>query len=169
MPSSVSTSWSPSASPKMPALIYQPESAATAKRFGSSGITASMTRLNIQPKQEAHFVASLFNWLGKIGVIPSDIWPPEVPERERTLWNARVFPALQEHQDFRNWLWLLNVEPATPAQKRSFLAADRYSSSEIAIRVDQTQFLLRRSWIQSARMPHDDRGRTQAQSHVVDC
>jgi len=111
----------------------------------------------------------LHNWLGKIGVIPSDIWPPEVPERERTLWNARVFPALQEHQDFRNWLWLLNVEPATPAQKRSFLAADRYSSSEIAIRVDQTQFLLRRSWIQSARMPHDDRGRTQAQSHVVDC
>jgi len=106
----------------------------------------------------------LQNWLGAIGAIASDIWPPEVPERERTLWNARVFPALQEHQDFRDWLWLLNVESATPVQKKSFLAADRYSSSEIAVRVDQAQFYLRRSWIRSARMSHEDRGRTQAQT-----
>jgi len=102
----------------------------------------------------------LKNWVGAIGAVTSDIWPPEVPERERTLWNARVFPALQEHQDFRNWLWLLNVVSATPVQKKSFLAADRYSSSEIAVQVDQAQFYLRRSWIRSARISHDDRGRT---------
>jgi len=111
----------------------------------------------------------LQKWLGAIGAVPSDIWPFEVPQRERTLWNARVFPALQEHQDFRSWLWLLNVESATPEQKNRFLAADRYSSSEIAVRIDQTQFQLRRSRIQSARMTHDDRERTQAQTHVVDC
>jgi fucokinase len=111
----------------------------------------------------------LQNWLGTIGAVACDIWPPKVPERERTLWNARVFPALQEHQNFRGWLWLLNVESATPDQKRSFLAADRYSSSEIAVRVDQAQFQLRRSRIRSARMTHDDRGRTLAQTHVVDC
>ncbi len=77
-----------------------------------------------------------------------------------------MFPALPEHQDFREWLWLLNVESATPEQKRSFLAADRYSSSDIAVRLDQTLFYLRRSRIRSARMPHDDRGRTQAETHV---
>jgi fucokinase len=102
----------------------------------------------------------LQNWLGTTGAVASEIWPPEVSARERTLWNARVFPALQEHQDFRSWLWLLDVESATPAQKKSFLAADRYSSSEIAVRVDQTQFQLRRSRIQSARMSYGDQGRT---------
>jgi fucokinase len=102
----------------------------------------------------------LQNWLATIGAVASDIWPPEVPERERTLWNARVFPALQEHQDFRDWLWLLHSESATPKQKKRFLAADRYSSSEIAVRVDQTQFQLRRSRLRSAGMSHDDRGRT---------
>ena len=102
----------------------------------------------------------LQNWLRAIGAVTSDIWPPEVPERGRTLWNARVFPALHEHQDFRSWLWLLNVESATPIQKKSFLAADRYSSSEIAVRVDQAQFYLRRSRIRSARMSHEDRRRT---------
>ncbi|HKN25262.1 MAG TPA: L-fucokinase, partial [Candidatus Acidoferrum sp.] len=102
----------------------------------------------------------LQNWLRAIGAIASDIWPPEVPERGRTIWNARLFPALQEHQDFRSWMWLLNVEAATPVQKKSFLAADRYSSSEIAVRVDQAQFYLRRSRIRSARISHEDRGRT---------
>jgi fucokinase len=106
----------------------------------------------------------LQNWLRAIGAVASDIWPPEVPQRGRTLWNARVFPALQEHQDFRSWLWLLNVESATPVQKKSFLAADRYSSSEIAVRVDQAQFYLRRSRIRSARMSHEDRGCTPAQT-----
>jgi fucokinase len=110
----------------------------------------------------------LQNWLGTIGLVASDIWPAEAPERGRTLWNARVFPALPEHQGFRDWLWLLNVESATPEQKRSFLAADRYSSSEIAVRVDQTEFHLRRSRIRSARMSQGDRGSTRAQTHVVD-
>jgi len=94
----------------------------------------------------------LRKWLAAIGAVPSDVWPFEAPPRERTLWNARVFPALQAHQDFRDWLWLLEVESATPEQKRRFLVADRYSSSEIAVRVDQTQFQLRRSRMQSARM-----------------
>ena len=108
------------------------------------------------------------NWLSTIGAVTSDIWPFEAPQRERTLWNARVFPALQQHQEFRDWLWLLNIESATPEQKARFLAAERYSSSEIAIRVDQTQFQLRRSQIQSARRSHNDRGHSQAQTRVVD-
>ena len=110
----------------------------------------------------------LQSWLATIGAIPSDIWPPEAPQRERTLWNARVFPALQQHQEFRDWLWLLNIKSATPGQKARFLAAERYSSSEIAVRVDQTKFQLRRSRIRSARMSQDDRRRNQVQTHLVD-
>jgi len=107
-------------------------------------------------------------WLGTIGAVASDIWPSELPARKRTLWDARVFPALREHQDFRSWLWLLNIESATPEQKRRFLATDRYSSSEIAVRVDQREFQLRRSRIRSARMTHDNRESTQARTKVVD-
>jgi fucokinase len=110
----------------------------------------------------------LQSWLGKMGAVASEIWPPEVPARDRTLWNARVFPALLQHQEFRDWLWLLNVESVTSEQKRTFLAADRYSCSEIAVRVDQSQFHLRRSGLRSARMLHDARGRTRAQTHVLD-
>jgi fucokinase len=86
----------------------------------------------------------LMRWLSAVGAVASDIWSPEVLERERTLWNARVFPALQEHQEFREWLCLLDIESVTKEQKVRFLDADRYSSSEIALRVDQSEFLSRR-------------------------
>lgn len=111
----------------------------------------------------------LQNWLDALGAVPADFWSPEIPERERTLWNAQVFPAVKEHQRFRDWLWLLNVESATTAQKSDFLAADRYSCFEIAVRVDQTQFHVRRSRIRSTEMPQDNRGCTPSRTYVVDC
>jgi hypothetical protein len=103
-----------------------------------------------------------------MGVVASDIWSAEVPERERTLWNARVFPALPEHQEFREWLWLLNFESATKEQKVRFLDADRYSSSEIALRVDQSEFYSRRSKIRLSAMRHDKLKPIQAQTYAVD-
>jgi fucokinase len=91
----------------------------------------------------------LSRWLSVMGVRASDIWPPETPVREQTLWNARVFPAEKDQQAFRNWLWLFEVESATPEQKSEFLAADRYSSAEIAVRVDPARFHARRSALRS--------------------
>jgi len=92
----------------------------------------------------------LDRWLKNMGAVASDIWAPDVPSHERTLWNARVFLALEEHQEFREWLWLFDVGSATAEQKSSFWAADRYSSSEIAVRVDQSQFHARRDALRSA-------------------
>jgi len=106
----------------------------------------------------------LVKWLSTMGVVASDIWSPEVPGCERTLWNARVFPALQEHQEFREWLWLLDFESATKEQKVRFLHADRYSSSEIALRVDQSEFYIRRSKIRSSAMRHNKLEPSQAQT-----
>jgi hypothetical protein len=96
----------------------------------------------------------LGQWLEYMGGAVSDIWSSDVPLRERTLWNARVFPALKEHQEFREWLWLLHADSATTEQKTRFWTAERYSSSEIAVRVDQSQFLARRSAIRSAGIRH---------------
>ena len=74
----------------------------------------------------------------------SDVWEAEVPAAERTLWNARVFPALSQHHQFREWIWLFDPESAPAEQKKRFWSTDRYSSSEIAVRVDQAQFYAQR-------------------------
>ena len=82
----------------------------------------------------------LAEWLRSAGAPVSAIWDDETPERERTLWNARLFPAEREHGAFRRWLWMFDLASATPEQKLSFRCADRYSSAEIALRVDHTAF-----------------------------
>jgi hypothetical protein len=87
----------------------------------------------------------LFEWMRVVGVSSSDLWPPELAERDRTLWNARVCPAETEHLSFRRWLWMFDIERATPEQKRNFLAADHYSSSQIALLLSQSAFHARRS------------------------
>ena len=87
----------------------------------------------------------LFEWMRIVGVSASGLWPPELAERDRTVWNARVCPAEAEHLSFRRWLWMFGVERATPEQKRSFLAADRYSSLQIALLLSQSAFHKRRS------------------------
>ncbi|MGA2859660.1 MAG: L-fucokinase [Candidatus Sulfotelmatobacter sp.] len=91
----------------------------------------------------------LFEWMRVVGVSASDLWTPELSERDHTLWNARVCPAEAEHLAYRRWLWMFDVERATPEQKRSFLAADRYSSSQIASSLSQSAFHKRRSMLWS--------------------
>ncbi|MGA2857460.1 MAG: L-fucokinase [Candidatus Sulfotelmatobacter sp.] len=91
----------------------------------------------------------LLEWMRVVGVSASDLWTPELPERDHTLWNARVCPAEAEHLAYRRWLWMFDVERATPEQKRSFLAADRYSSSQIALLLSQSAFHKRRSMLWS--------------------
>jgi len=88
-------------------------------------------------------------WLRAAGAADSDIWSANVPVSERTLWNARVFPAEGEHGRYRLWRWMLDIDHATAEQKINFLAADRYSSAEIAPRVDQAAFHRRRAAIRA--------------------
>ena len=87
----------------------------------------------------------LAEWLREVGAPVSSIWDDQTPEQERTLWNARVFPAEEECGAFRRWLWMFDVAGATPEQKAGFLSADRYSSTDIAVRADQAAFHARRA------------------------
>jgi hypothetical protein len=89
----------------------------------------------------------LDRWLQAVGVRDSECWEDEVPTDGRTLWNARVFPAEKEPGGYRRWLWMFDAARATPEQKQSFLAADRYSSAEIALLVDQEHFYAERQAI----------------------
>ena len=93
----------------------------------------------------------LLDWLEAAGVPASSIWDDGVPEAERTLWNARMFPAVTEQEAFRRWLWMFDIAGATADQKLAFGSADRYSSAEIAVRVDQAAFYSRRAALRAAR------------------
>ena len=94
----------------------------------------------------------LADWLRVAGVPDVEIWSRYTPEAERTLWNARVFPAEKEPGAFVHWRWMLDISHATSEQKRSFLSADRYSSAEIAQRADQDAFHSRRAAIRACEI-----------------
>lgn len=83
-------------------------------------------------------------WFSVLGVDPVNIWEPEIPPEERSLWNARLFPAVSSASDFIHWLWQNDVETASDIQKRLWQESDRYSLAEIAERIDQEEFFQRR-------------------------
>jgi fucokinase len=82
----------------------------------------------------------LLQWLQSVGATAEDVWSVEIPQGERSLWNARVFPAEAEHLGYRRWLWMYQPETATPDEKAMFLKADRYSVAEMAVLADQDEF-----------------------------
>ena len=94
----------------------------------------------------------LLDWLAAAGVAPEDIWDSALPSGQRSLWDARVFPAEAQPDGFRKWLWLFSPEQATAAQKQAFRAADRYSAAEIAVLADQDAFFARRRELRREEM-----------------
>lgn len=87
----------------------------------------------------------MLEWLADMGATSEDIWDSSVPIDKRSLWDARVFPAEFRRDGYRKWLWLFDpISRATARQKKAFLAADRYSASEIAVLADQNDFFARR-------------------------
>lgn len=87
----------------------------------------------------------LGQWLAAAGAPTSSVWDDGIPETERTLWNARLFPAERDGAAFRRWLWMFDVARATPEQKLVFRSVERYNSAEIALRIDQAAFHARRA------------------------
>ena len=95
----------------------------------------------------------LAEWLQAAGAKPEDIWDASLPEAQRSLWEARVFPAETKHGAYRDWLWMFVPEQASPDQKQSFLDADRYSAAEIAILASQEEFFTRRLRSRAESLP----------------
>jgi fucokinase len=89
----------------------------------------------------------LLSWLAATGVHPDEVWPGAGDPAERSLWNARVFPAVRESSGFRHWLWMYAPESASAAELGAFRSADRYSAAEIALLTDQAAFHKRRAKI----------------------
>jgi fucokinase len=86
----------------------------------------------------------LLEWLQAVGAKDEDIWDEEIPVAKRSLWNARVFPAVERAHAYCEWLWMFDPAGATAAQKEAFHRADRYSAAEIALLADMDAFYSRR-------------------------
>ena len=86
----------------------------------------------------------LAQWLVECGLSLKDVWPDSVAEGDRSLWNARVFPASASKHGWRDWLWLAQPSNATPEKHEAFRSADRYSAAEIALLADPEAFFKRR-------------------------
>lgn len=96
-------------------------------------------------KQNAQFCGRpLRDWLRAARVEADEVWPDVNDPARRSLWNARVFPAVAAAADFRRWLWMYAPESASVEELWAFRTADRYSAAEIAVLADQAAFHSRR-------------------------
>jgi fucokinase len=86
----------------------------------------------------------LFDWLRALDAREADIWSDDISPQERLVWNARVFPAVEDDEGFREWLWLLDPARSTPRQKAGWRAAARFSFADMAGLASQGEFHLRR-------------------------
>jgi galactokinase/mevalonate kinase-like predicted kinase len=102
-------------------------------------------------KDQIFLGRSIEQWTERTGIMESGIWPGE----PGTLWNARLFPAEAQADAYRNWLWMFDLDSATPEQLRAYAAADRYSCAEIAARADLCAFHERRSEIRARELAND--------------
>ena len=83
-------------------------------------------------------------WLAASGLDGDGIWAGSLPGAQRSVWNARLFPAVECHEDYRQWLWMLCPTEASTEQLRQWMEADRYSFEEMATLADVTLFHARR-------------------------
>jgi fucokinase len=86
----------------------------------------------------------LMQWLQTVGVAADDVWTEDISEAKRSLWDARVFLAVDLAHAYRDWLWMFDPGHASDAQKEAFRRADRYSAAEIALLADMDAFYSRR-------------------------
>ncbi len=104
-------------------------------------------------KQNAQFCGRpLGDWLRSAGVDADEVWPDVSDPAARSLWNARVFPAVPAASDFQGWLWMYSPESATVQELRAFRTADRHSPAEIALLANQPAFHSRRLEIWKRRL-----------------
>jgi len=99
----------------------------------------------------------VLKWLELMGAQPEDVWDVNIPPQQRSLWNARIFPAIREHQRYYDWLWLFNLAEAGLENYRLWQSADRYSPAEVTRLADQAAFHRRRSLIRAREMQKSQR------------
>ena len=88
-------------------------------------------------------------WLTTVGADDAMVWDRAVPPKERTIWNARLFPAVGQHGEYRRWRWMPEPQRASEAERAAWRAAPRYSLKDILALADHEGFYERRTAIRA--------------------
>ena len=91
-------------------------------------------------------------WLETVGVGPKDVWDSNIQAQDRTLWDARLFPAVRRPKDYHQWLWMFDPAGASEAQRQAWRQADRYSFKQILALAEHEGFYRHRRRIWAGRM-----------------
>jgi len=91
----------------------------------------------------------VFEWLKAVGAEPQDVWDASLPVEQRSIWNARMFPAARTHSEYKRWLWMFDPVSASTADVRAWRKADRYNLEQILMLADRNDFYTRRSRIRA--------------------
>ena len=94
----------------------------------------------------------LEQWLAAAGAEAGDVWDEALGDGERSLWNARVFPAGPDAGAWRQWVWMLSPGAAAAGDRRRWRQAERYSAEEISAQADHEAFDRRRARIRAGRV-----------------
>lgn len=99
-----------------------------------------------KPAGEGALLAGLpiGEWLEAMDAGEGDVWDEGLTPGERQVWNGRFFPAVRSPEGYRNWLWMLEPKSASPARRKVWKRADRWSFAEMAGLASQPEFHLRR-------------------------
>ncbi len=96
-------------------------------------------------------------WMSGMEIDAEEIWNKELSSEERSVWNARIYPAVEDPPDFKEWLWMFDPRKATRTQRQAWHNENKYSFEDMARLVDQEEFYTRRmvhrssSFLQSIR------------------
>jgi fucokinase len=94
--------------------------------------------------QPSYCGSSINDWLKAAKLGEADIWDKDTQKDQRSLFNAKLFPFVQEQRQFRDFLWMLDPTRATQSQIKRWKAAERFSHKEIALLTDVELFHQRR-------------------------
>ena len=91
----------------------------------------------------------VLTWLQEVGASADEVWGAGIGEEGRTIWSARLFPAVKKHGEYRQWLWMFDPAHASEERRRAWRSARRYSLEQILTRADHKGFYERRSAIRA--------------------
>jgi fucokinase len=91
----------------------------------------------------------LFEWLNAVGAQPEDVWDTDIPTGKRSIWNARFFPAVKTHSQYKQWLWMFDPANACDEDFKAWQKADRYNLEQILSLADHNDFYNRRHKIRA--------------------
>ena len=91
----------------------------------------------------------LLTWLKEVGADESDVWSAGTRKKDRTIWSARLFPAVKQPDEYRQWLWMFDPARASEGQRQAWRSARRYSLEQMLALADHKGFYERRSAIRA--------------------